>query len=51
MLTASETERRVLEMFPGQKTLAGGAGGVTGGLVQTYAVMGLTTTMVCRFHC
>lgn len=45
MLTASATERTVLGILPGQYALAGGMGGVAGGLVQTYAVMGATTTM------
>jgi hypothetical protein len=49
LLSAGETERRFLQYFPGQTTAAGVAGGMIGGLVQTYAVMGVTTTMVC--HC
>lgn len=45
LVSSGETERLVLQALPGQKAFAGAAGGVVGGLVQTYAVMGFTTTM------
>jgi hypothetical protein len=50
LVSSGETERLVLQALPGQKAFAG-AGGVVGGLVQTYAVMGFTTTMASRLFC
>ena len=39
----------MLQVLPGQTALAGTLGGVFGGIMQAYAVMGLTTTMVSDY--
>lgn len=46
LLSASEAERLSLKVLPTQTALAGSVGGLVGGLMQAYAVMGFTTTMV-----
>ncbi|KAI5478083.1 mitochondrial carrier domain-containing protein [Pseudohyphozyma bogoriensis] len=45
MLASREAERAVLRVTPGSNTLAGAAGGVVGGLAQSYLCMGFTTCM------